>query len=72
MWCRLVRRLQRTTDGAGSLPWRVTVDGRDKDTYLAAEARARVKIDEKLAAAGWVVQHYRDINLGSGPGVAMR
>jgi type I restriction enzyme, R subunit len=48
------------------------VDGRDKDVYLAAEARARVEIDKKLAAAGWVVQHYRDINLGAGQGVAVR
>ena len=42
------------------------------DQYLAAEARARVSIDEQLAAAGWVVQDRRDLNLRAGLGVAVR
>ncbi len=44
-------------------------DGQD---YLAREARARVQIDKQLAAAGWVVQSQQALNLGAGPGVAVR
>jgi type I restriction enzyme, R subunit len=44
-------------------------DGQD---YLAREARARVQIDKQLAAAGWVVQGQQALNLGAGPGVAVR
>lgn len=40
--------------------------------YLAAEARARVSIDQQLEAAGWVVQHRRDLNLWAAQGVAAR
>ena len=40
--------------------------------YLAAEARARVAIDEQLRAAGWTVQNRRDLNLFAGRGVAVR
>src|SRR5437016_5414305 len=42
------------------------------DSYLTAEARARVEIDRQLSHAGWVVQRFRDINLGAGRGVAVR
>ncbi|MCU1491619.1 MAG: hypothetical protein JWM85_3024 [Acidimicrobiaceae bacterium] len=42
------------------------------DAYLTPEARARVNIDRQLAAAGWVVQSTRDMNLYAGPGVAVR
>jgi type I restriction enzyme R subunit len=41
-------------------------------TYLAAEARARVEIDRMLAAAGWAVQDYRKVNLSAAQGVAVR
>jgi len=44
-------------------------DGQD---YLAREAKARVQIDKQLAAAGWVVQSQQALNLGAGPGVAVR
>lgn len=40
--------------------------------YLAAEARSRMAIDRQLAAAGWVVQHRKDLNLFAGQGVAVR
>jgi hypothetical protein len=36
------------------------------------EQRARQNIDKLLRAAGWVVQDRRDLNLGAGPGVAVR
>ena len=36
------------------------------------EERAREKIDEKLAAAGWVVQDRLAMDLGAGPGVVVR
>ena len=36
------------------------------------EERARQTIDKFLAAAGWVVQDRRDLNLGAGLGVAVR
>ena len=39
---------------------------------LTAEQRARVLIDAQLAAAGWVVQDRRAMNLFAGPGVAVR
>lgn len=44
-------------------------DGHD---YLAREAKARVQIDKQLAAAGWKVQRQETLNLGAGPGVAVR
>jgi len=40
--------------------------------YLGPEAQARVDIDRQLTACGWVVQRYRKMNLGAGPGVAVR
>jgi type I restriction enzyme, R subunit len=40
--------------------------------YLTPEARARVRIDEMLAAAGWSVQNYAEANLGAARGVALR
>lgn len=39
---------------------------------MTPEARAREKIDELLTAAGWVVQHRDDMNLGAALGVAVR
>jgi type I restriction enzyme R subunit len=39
---------------------------------MSPEQRARRHIDERLAAAGWVVQDYAHLNLGAGPGVAVR
>ena len=39
---------------------------------MTPEARARMKIDTMLAAAGWVVQSRDDLNLHAGPGVAVR
>jgi type I restriction enzyme, R subunit len=36
------------------------------------EEQAREIIDQKLTAAGWVVQDYSHLNLGAGPGVAVR
>jgi len=44
----------------------------DQDDYLAAEARARVRIDEILSECGWLVQSDVDLNLTAGPGVAVR
>jgi type I restriction enzyme R subunit len=42
------------------------------DDYLHPEQRARKRIDEMLARAGWVVQDYKSINLYAGTGVAVR
>jgi type I restriction enzyme, R subunit len=42
------------------------------DARLAAEQRARVRIDAQLAAAGWLVQDRKDMNLFAGQGVAVR
>src|SRR5487761_1356766 len=42
------------------------------DAYLGPEARARINIARQLAECGWVLQRHRDINLGAGPGVAVR
>ncbi|MEX2619203.1 MAG: type I restriction-modification enzyme R subunit C-terminal domain-containing protein [Egibacteraceae bacterium] len=39
---------------------------------LLPEQRARVRIDAMLAAAGWVVQDYKSVNLYAGTGVAVR
>ncbi|MBN1969083.1 MAG: DEAD/DEAH box helicase family protein [Candidatus Delongbacteria bacterium] len=36
------------------------------------EQRARVKIDEMLTLAGWEVQNFKEINLGSSFGIAVR
>ncbi len=40
--------------------------------YLTAEARARVEIDRKLVACGWVVQDRSAMNLHAAQGVAVR
>jgi type I restriction enzyme R subunit len=42
------------------------------DAYLAREAKARKKIDEQLAAAGWIVQGKDAIDVSAGHGVAVR
>ena len=39
---------------------------------MTPEARARQLIDGKLEAAGWIVQDMKQLNLGAGPGVAVR
>ncbi len=44
----------------------------DEHDRLLPEQRARVKIDEMLAAAGWVVQDYMAVNLYADIGVAVR
>lgn len=44
----------------------------EEHDYLTAEARARRKIDAKLAEAGWVVQDRDNANLWAGQGVAIR
>jgi type I restriction enzyme R subunit len=41
-------------------------------SYLTPEARARVRIDEMLAAAGWAVQSASQVSLGARRGVAVR
>ena len=43
-----------------------------EDAYLAREAKARKKIDEQLAAAGWVVQSAEQADVNAGRGVAVR
>lgn len=42
------------------------------DAYLAREAKARKKIDDQLALAGWVVQGKDEIDVNAGHGVASR
>lgn len=42
------------------------------ESALAAEARARVLIDDQLTAAGWVVQCTSNLNLSAAQGVARR
>ena len=42
------------------------------DAYLAREAKARKKIDQQLAVAGWIVQSHKDANVAAGSGVAVR
>lgn len=39
---------------------------------MTPEAKARQQIDRKLEQAGWVIQNRKQINLGAGPGVAVR
>jgi hypothetical protein len=39
---------------------------------MTPEAQARQVIDERLRAAGWQVQDYRQLNLGAAAGVAVR
>lgn len=38
---------------------------------MKPEEKARQKIDQLLEAAGWEVQDYRELNLGSSLGVAV-
>jgi len=45
---------------------------RDTGSYLTPEARARVRIDGMLDAAGWAVQDVRGVNLAAARGVAVR
>jgi type I restriction enzyme, R subunit len=47
-------------------------DAADDNTYLTAEARARVKIDARLKASGFGVQNYQSMNLYAQEGVAVR
>ncbi|MEZ5380985.1 MAG: type I restriction-modification enzyme R subunit C-terminal domain-containing protein [Microthrixaceae bacterium] len=42
------------------------------DDYLPPENKARMRIDEMLERAGWVVQDYKNVNLHEGLGVAVR
>lgn len=42
------------------------------ESFLAAEARARVLIDGQLAAAGWAVQDGKKLNLFAAQGIARR
>lgn len=39
---------------------------------MTPEAKARQLIDRKLETAGWIVQDTKELNLGAGPGVAVR
>lgn len=39
---------------------------------LTPEQRARIVIDKNLELAGWIVQNRNHINLGAGPGIAVR
>ncbi|MGH3695779.1 MAG: DEAD/DEAH box helicase family protein [Pseudonocardiaceae bacterium] len=48
------------------------MDNVDGHPRLAAEQHARVLIDRQLAAAGWLVQDRRELNLFAGDGVAVR
>lgn len=42
------------------------------DSYLTAEAQARVRIDQELVAAAWAVQDADEVNLAAALGVAVR
>ncbi len=44
----------------------------DPETYLTPEAKARLKIDVMLAAAGWAVQDADRVNLSASRGIAVR
>jgi type I restriction enzyme R subunit len=39
---------------------------------MKPEEKARLLIDQKLEAAGWIIQDMKDRNLGAGPGVVVR
>lgn len=39
---------------------------------MTPEAQARQVIDQKLEQAGWIIQDMKQLNLGAGPGVAVR
>ena len=42
------------------------------DKLMPLEEEARKNIDKQLKAAGWLVQDYKNIKIGAGPGVAVR
>ncbi len=44
----------------------------DDASRLQAEQRARVLIDARLTAAGWLVQDRQELNLLAGAGIAVR
>ena len=44
----------------------------DNNLMPTPESLARKTIDQKLTAAGWIVQDFKALNLGAGPGVAVR
>jgi type I restriction enzyme, R subunit len=48
------------------------VAGNPEIAYLTPEARARLRIDAMLEAAGWTVQSAASVNLSASPGVAVR
>ncbi len=39
---------------------------------MSPEEKARLAIDERLEQAGWLLQDFRKIDLGAGPGIAVR
>jgi type I restriction enzyme R subunit len=39
---------------------------------MTPEQKARLRIDQQLAQAGWLVQNYREMNISAGRGVAVR
>lgn len=39
---------------------------------MTPEAKARIEIDTRLTNAGWVVQDFKQLNLGAALGVAVR
>lgn len=39
---------------------------------MAPESQARLKIDQLLTDAGWIIQDYKQINLGASLGIAVR
>ena len=39
---------------------------------MSPEQQARLIIDAKLEQAGWLVQDFKKLNLGAGPGIAVR
>ena len=39
---------------------------------MTPEAKARLQIDKKLECAGWIIQDYKNINLGVSIGVVVR
>jgi len=39
---------------------------------MSPEEQARLKIDDKLTQAGWVIQDMKQLNLGAALGVAVR
>jgi type I restriction enzyme, R subunit len=39
---------------------------------MTPESRARARIDQMLAEAGWIIQDRAELNLGAGLGIAVR